>query len=214
MMKAFAIVAMAPAALGTLTATSPFLKVKGNACGVGYGGHGPSPCGCNKGGCSDKPGFKFKGTLATVAACEATCAAAPAVCDIWLYSTGSHHCWWRTDGIWEIRGATTGVVSGCRDDGPNCVAGCGACAKPKPAPAPAPALKPFVPKWTTTEPNMNGNYPLSPTPGAGNMEKFPKVSCPANAKFLRGAQTNAPPVQSELASRSIVSVASWCVARR
>ena len=32
---------------------------------------------------------------------------------------------------------------------------------------------PFVPKWTTTEPNMNGEYPLSPTPHA-DLSKFPK----------------------------------------
>ena len=146
-----------------------FMQVTGNACATGQNGAGTSPCGC-EGQCKDKPGFTYKGEMGNSTACAATCMEGSG-CDIWLWSEGSKHCWWRTDRYWAPSPAG-GVISGCRETGADCVPGCGKCANKRPAP---PAPPPFVPKWAKDEPNMNGEYPLSLTPkGQDAATKFPK----------------------------------------
>ena len=164
-----AVLAAAPLALAAPIAPSNYIQVTGNACAHGVGGSGPSPCGCT-GACHNRPGFKYMGVKNNATACEATCTASAATCDIWLWSETSKHCWWRTDHVWEPSSGS-GVISGCREGGSACVPGCGSCAAKRP---PAPKPPPFVPKWANPqEPNMNGEYPLSPTPKA-DVTKFPK----------------------------------------
>ena len=53
-------------------------------------------CGC-VGNCHDVPGFKYKGKQDNADACEKICSSDPSNCDIWIYSSGSKNCWWRTD---------------------------------------------------------------------------------------------------------------------
>jgi hypothetical protein len=142
-----------------------WIETEGNACAVGFDGKGPSPCGCSASGCKDMEGFKYKGTKASAAACEATCKGSED-CSIWIWSKSSTHCWWRTDGYWAPSSNKGAQISGCN------AAVVKGCAGPAPKP-PAPPLAPFVAKWTTTEPNMNGGYPLSATPKA-DLSKFPK----------------------------------------
>ena len=83
---------LAATAVATL-ATDGWLTASGmNACNT-HSRQGPC------GDAADHPGFHFVGTIDNVTACEATCTGAPAQnCSIWLYSSGSKHCWWRTDG--------------------------------------------------------------------------------------------------------------------
>lgn len=109
------------------------------------------------GDCHDKPGvLHFAGTIATAEACEATCTGAPADgCSVWLWSTTSKHCWWRTDNVFtDMKKSGTGVISGCRSVASGkakCVPGCGGCNVPPTPPPPPPA--PFKPSKAD---NMNG----------------------------------------------------------
>ena len=120
-------------------------------------------CGAHK----DQPGLHFVGLLENATACEATCIAKPSECPIWLYSSGSKACWWRTDGVWSPM-PQPDVVSACREAATGalpCVQGCGACPVP---PSPPPPM-PF-----STQPNMNGHYLLSQTPEANDTaHRFP-----------------------------------------
>jgi hypothetical protein len=113
--------------------TDGWLRAPGmNACGTGCGVH------------KDFPGHHFVGLLPNATACEATCLAHPTSnCSIWLWSSSSQSCWWRTDGVWEPSPQST-IVSACRETaspGAKCVPGCGACpAATTPAPTPLPPV--------------------------------------------------------------------------
>ena len=129
---------------------------------------------CTNGNCGehkDQPGLHFAGLKPNVTACAATCeAAAPKDCGIWLYSSGSQSCWWRTDSVWQLM-AQADVTSACREDvgsdGTPCIVGCGSCGA-----APTPPPTPLAP---STQDNMNGDYVLSQTPqAAGTAAKFPQ----------------------------------------
>ena len=102
---------------------------------------GMNACGAACGTRKDQPGLHFVGLLQNQSACATTCEAAPARnCSIWLYSSGSGACWWRTDGVWRPS-AQADVTSACREaagaDGTPCVQHCGACpAAPTPPPTP------------------------------------------------------------------------------
>ena len=164
---------MATSALAAPAAPVQWIQVSGNACAKGYSGEGPSPCGARK----SKKGFDLLGTTESAAECEALCAEGRG-CDIWIHSESSHHCWSRTDGYWGPSSGG-GVTSGCNKAS---VKGCGSKLPPSPAPTPPGPVPPFVPKWTS-EPNMNGAYPLSPTPmGKDVGTKFPK----SYAEFPKG----------------------------
>jgi len=104
-----------------------------NACGTA--------CGTRK----DQPGLHYVGVKPNATACAATCETVPAAdCSIWLFSSGSGACWWRTDGAWKLT-PQADITSACREtagaDGTPCVAGCGLCpAAPTPAPTPLPPV--------------------------------------------------------------------------
>ena len=102
---------------------------------------------------ADHPGLHFVGFMGNASACEATCLKAN--CGIWLYSSGSKACWWRTDSKWELS-PQSGIVSACREvsaPGQKCIPGCGRCGA-----VPTPPLTP------SNQSNMNGDYILSATP--------------------------------------------------
>merc|ERR1719181_1627466 len=85
-------------------------------------------CGC-VGNCHDVPGFKYKGKQDNADACEKICSSDPSNCDIWIYSSGSKNCWWRTDHQWVVT-EQSDVTSGCQSS----VAQCAVAPGPSPAP--------------------------------------------------------------------------------
>lgn len=125
------------------------------------------PCGKPE----DSPGFHYVGSLPNASACQATCEVATSNCSIWLWSSGTKHCWWRLDGVWAPT-VQKNVVSSCRQVSSKtaaCVPGCGVCPmSPTPGPIPPP---PFVP---SKKPNMNGKYILSQTPHGHSENLFPE----------------------------------------
>eukprot|EP00937_MAST-01D_sp_MAST-1D-sp2_P001365 g1365.t1 len=106
---------------------------------------GMNACGTACGTRRDQPGLHFVGLFPNASVCAATCERVPARnCSIWLHSSGSGACWWRTDGVWRVT-AQADVTSACREaagaDGTPCVPGCGACpAARTPSPTPAPPV--------------------------------------------------------------------------
>jgi hypothetical protein len=157
------------AAAAPMAPPTGWVEVAGNACAKGFNGGGGSPCGCSSGGCHSVKGFDFLGSTLAAKECEAKCTSS-ANCTIWIHSESSHHCWSRTDGYWGPD-ASHGVTSGCNKQR---IKNCGSKLPPAPAPVPPTPRGPFVPKWTA-EPNMNGAYPLSPTPKGRDVDtKFPK----------------------------------------
>ena len=65
---------------------------------------------CVRGG---DPRWSCLGTVATLAACEALCAADAAACAVMTFSAGTGNCWARTDGVWQPAPADSGVTAGC-----------------------------------------------------------------------------------------------------
>ena len=86
------------------------------------------------------PFFEF-GATTDAEACQAACAAHAGGCTIFEWSGKSGNCWFRLDGKWSLRWATT-RVSGCVEAA---VPGCGTTPTPPPGPAPAPPAPPRPP---------------------------------------------------------------------
>jgi hypothetical protein len=111
-------------------------------------------------------------------ACAQTCSTTTTV---WVWSSASHNCYCTQLGTFD-HAQRKGIVSGCKEDGPDCVVGCGTCARqPPPPPPPLPPL-PFTP---TQEPNMNGVYQLSETQHS-NTSKYPQQyrDSPGGAEYF------------------------------
>lgn len=61
--------------------------------------------------CTSLPHKVCVGAKQSAAACETTCSDAP-TCSVWAWSASTHHCWHRTDKVWDPQSAS-GVTSGC-----------------------------------------------------------------------------------------------------